>query len=117
MLYKNTKIKVRSQVGDTDFFDIVAGVLQGERLASYLFIICVGFVFRTSKDLMKENGFTLKKGTKQTRYHAQTDADYADNIALLANTPSQVESLLHSLEKTAGGIGLYVNADKMKKMF
>ena len=27
--------------GDTDFFDIVAGVLQVDKLAPYLFIICL----------------------------------------------------------------------------
>ena len=32
--------------------------------------------------------------------------------ALLANTPAQVECLLHSLEMAAGSIGLHVNADK-----
>ena len=40
MLYKNTKVKVRSRDGDINGFDIVAGVLQGETLAPYLFIIC-----------------------------------------------------------------------------
>ena len=30
MLYKNTKVKVRSPGGDTDFFVTVAGVLQGD---------------------------------------------------------------------------------------
>ena len=30
MLYKNAKIKVRSPDGDTDYFDIVAGVMQGD---------------------------------------------------------------------------------------
>ena len=29
------------------------------------------------------------------------DADYADDIALLANTPTQAESLLRSLEQAA----------------
>ena len=29
MLYKNMKVKVRSPNGDTDYFDVVAGVLQG----------------------------------------------------------------------------------------
>ena len=33
MLYKNTKVKVRSPGGDTDFHDIVAGVLYGDILA------------------------------------------------------------------------------------
>ena len=31
-------------------------------------------------------------------------------IALLANSPAQTESLLHSLQRAAAGIGLYVNA-------
>ena len=61
MLFSNTKVKVRSLDGDTDFFDIVAGVLQGDTLAPYLFIICLDNVLRTSIDLIKENGFTLKK--------------------------------------------------------
>ena len=45
MLYKNTKIKVHSLDEDTDFFDIVTGVLQGDLLAPYLFIICQDYVF------------------------------------------------------------------------
>ena len=42
MLYKNIKVKVHSLDGDTDYFNIVAGVLQGDTLAPYLFIICLG---------------------------------------------------------------------------
>ena len=60
VLFKNTKIKVRSPDGDPDFFDIVAGVLQGDTLEPYLFIICLGNVFRTPIDLRKENGPTLE---------------------------------------------------------
>ena len=41
ILYKNTKLKVCSLDGDTDYFNIVAGVLQGDALAPYLFIICL----------------------------------------------------------------------------
>ena len=37
-------------------------------------------------------------------------------MALLANTPTQAESLLHSLERVAAGIGLHVNADKTEYM-
>ena len=39
MLYKNTRVKVSSPDGNTDFFDIVAGVMQGDTLAPYIFII------------------------------------------------------------------------------
>ena len=45
-----------------------------------------------------------------------SDAYYADDIALLANTPAQAESLLHTLERTSGGISLLVNADKTEYM-
>ena len=44
ILYWNTKVKVRSPDGDTEYFDIVAGVLQGDTLAPYLFIICLDYV-------------------------------------------------------------------------
>ena len=108
ILYKNTKVKVRSPDGDTDYFDIVAGVLQG-----YLFIICLDYVLKTSIDLMKENDFKLAK-ERSISYPAQTitDADYADDIVLLANSPAQAESLLHSLEQAADSIGFDINADK-----
>ena len=44
------------------------------------------------------------------------DTDYTDDIILLANTPTQTKSLLHSLEQAAGDIGFHVNADKMEYM-
>ena len=54
------------------------------------------------RNLMKENGFTLKK-TRSRSYPAETitNADCADDLVLLANTPAQAESLRHSLEQAA----------------
>ena len=110
IFYRNTKVKVRSPDGDTEYFDIVAGVLQGDTLAPYLFNICIDYVFRTSIDKIRENDFELTK-KRSRRYPAKTitDADYADDIVILANTPNQAETLLHSLERSAAGIGLHVN--------
>ena len=45
-----------------------------------------------------------------------TDADYADDIAILANTPNQAETLEHGLERAASGIGLHVNAHNTEHM-
>ena len=114
---RNTKVKVRSPDGDTEYFDIVAGVQQGDTLAPYLFIICLDYVLRTSIDKIRENGFELTK-KRSRRYPAKTitDADYADDIAILANTPGQAETLLHCLERAAAGTGLYVNAHKTEYM-
>ena len=68
MLYKNTKAKFHSPDGGTGFFDILARVLQGDTLATYFILICLGNVLQTSLDLIKENGFMLKKAKskKQT---------------------------------------------------
>ena len=51
MLYKNTEVKVRSPDGETEYFYILAGVLQGDIFPPYLFII---YVLKTSIDSMKE---------------------------------------------------------------
>ena len=68
-------------------------------------------------DKIKENGFELTK-KRSRRYPAKTitDADYADDIAILVKTPNQSETLLHSLEQAATGIGLHVNAHKTEYM-
>ena len=69
IFYRNTKVKVRLPDGDTEYFDIVAGVLQGDTLAPYLFIICLDYVLRTSIDKIRENGFELTK--KRSRRYPQ----------------------------------------------
>ena len=87
---------------------IVAGVLEGDTLASWLFIICLDYVLRTSIGKIKENGFKLaKERSRMYPIKTITDADYADDITLLANAPTQAETLLH---------GLHVNVHKMEYM-
>ena len=117
MLCRNAKVKVCSLDGDAEYFDIVAGVLQGDILAPSFFIICLDYVLRTSIDKIKENGFKLTK-ERSKRHPAKTitDADYADDIVLLANVPAQAETLLHSLKRTAAGIGLHFNAHETEYM-
>ena len=98
IFYRNTKAKVRSPDGDTEY-------------------ISLDYVLRTSIDKIRENGFELTK-KRSRRYSAKTitDANYADDIAILANTPNQAETLLHSLERAPAGIGLHVNAHKTEYM-
>ena len=117
ILYRNTKVKVRSPDEDTEYFDIGAGVLQRDILAPCLFIICLDYVLRTSIDNIRENGSELTK-KRSRRYTAKTitDANYANDIAILPNTPNQAETLLHSLERAAAGIGFHVNAHKTEYM-
>ena len=68
-------------------------------------------MLRTSIDKIRENGFELTK-KRSRRYPAKTitDAEYANDIAILA------ETLLHSLERAAAGSSLHVNAHKTEYM-
>ena len=80
-------------------------------------LICLDYVLRTSIDKMIENGFKLTK-ERSRRYPAKiiTDADYTDDIVLLAYAPAQTETLQYNLERAAAGIGLHVNAHKTEYM-
>ena len=104
MLYENTKARVHSLDGYS--FAIVTGVPKGNTLLPYLFIFCLDCQFRSSIDLVKENGSTIR------RYSAKTikDTDYADDLSLHTNASAFAEYLLHSLEKAAGDTDICVNA-------
>ena len=67
MCYKNMKAMGCSPDGDTDFFNIVTEVFEGDTLALYLFILCLDYLFRTSINLIRENGFALKKADKRSK--------------------------------------------------
>ena len=88
MQYKDKKVKVCSPDGDTDYFDIVVGVLW----VAHISLIPVYYLLR----LCAENfyKFNERKTVSSRRYPEQTimNADYANDIALLANTHAQDES-------------------------
>ena len=66
----NTTAIVRSPDGDTKPFPILAGVLQGDTLAAFMFIIALDYILRTSLDHHAEYGFTLEK-SRSRRYLAR----------------------------------------------
>ena len=64
MLYRIKKVKVRSLEGDTDYFDIIAGVLQGDTFVPYLYVIFLDYELRMSIDKMKERFQADKKSRR-----------------------------------------------------
>ena len=57
-IYSDTKAKVLSPDGETEYFSITAGVLQGDTLAPYLFIIVMDYALRKAlKGKEEEFGF------------------------------------------------------------
>ena len=52
---------------ETEYFDIVAGVLQGDTLAPYLFIISLDYVLRTLIDKNQKEQLRAEKEQKVPR--------------------------------------------------
>ena len=68
VMYTGTSSTVLSTDGETLPFPILAGILQGDTLAPFLFIIVVDYVLRMSVDSISEKRFRLRH-RKSTRQH------------------------------------------------
>ena len=117
MLYMNTRFMVRSPDGDTQFFEITTCVLQGDTIAPFLFINCLDYVLKSSIDCSPNFGFTLKK--RRSRRHPATYityTNYADDIAITADSMENIKQLLNQIEEKAKDIGLKINCGKTEYM-
>ena len=63
LLYTNTSAQVIARDGKTEFFEILAGVLQGDTLAPYLFVIVMDYCMRIA--LEKASGSWLHLDTSK----------------------------------------------------
>ena len=105
---KGTCSMVHSLDGDTPFFEITTGVLQGDT-----FIICLDYILKTSLDNDRELGFTLtERRSRRDSAEQITDIDYVDDIALTSNILKDANALLLKIELAAKEIGLNINTDK-----
>ena len=117
-LYENTKAKVMSPDGETDTFDILAGVLQGDTLAPFLFIIVLDYVMRQAINGYEEQlGFELdRRRSSRIPPIVITDLSFADDVALMSEETTQAQELLRRVEVEAAKIGLHLNAKKTELM-
>ena len=115
ILYTDTSATILTPDGETPPFSINAGILQGDTLAPFLFILVVDYVMRMSVDNINENGFQIHP-RKSSRHPAVfiTDLDFADDIALISNSLENAQALLQSLESAANCVGLHLNETKTK---
>ena len=115
-LYQDTVASVLTEDGPTELFNILAGVLQGDTLAPLLFIIAIDYIMRKTM-AGEEFGFTLEP-RRSRRYPAKkvSDADYADDLTLLADTIEEAQRFLGRLEESAASVGLHINNGKTKYM-
>ena len=113
LLYQNTRAKVLSPDGETDVFQILAGVLQGDTLTPYLFTIVLDYVMREATSKTTNPDFTLLRGrSKRHPPIKMSDLDFADDIALTLDTIQEAQALLFKVGAEAANVGLHLNAGK-----
>ena len=116
-VYTGTKAKVVTADGITEVFDILAGVLQGDTLAPYLFIIVVDYIMTVAIDDVSDSGFTLKPArSRRVGAEKLADVEFADDVALVTDTIDEAKLLLDRLETAALSVGLAMNDSKTKFM-
>ncbi|XP_078661569.1 uncharacterized protein LOC144905694 [Branchiostoma floridae x Branchiostoma belcheri] len=117
-LYEGTMAKVVTPDGDTRPFEIQAGVLQGDTLAPYLFVLVLDYALRVAIEGREEElGFQLvKRRSRRIGPKVVTDLDFADDIALLSEEVHQAQQLLRNVETSVARVGLQMNAGKTKFM-
>ncbi|CAM4576982.1 unnamed protein product [Leuciscus chuanchicus] len=116
-MYSGTRARVVTPDGNSEEFDILAGVMQGDTLAPFLFIIVLDYALKKAiNGREQELGFTLTPRKSSRHPAVLTDLDYADDISLLSDNMEQAQELLHRVELECTKVGLRVNAKKTEVM-
>ena len=100
LFYENTEARIITPDGETEFFKMSKGVLQGDTLAPFLFIITLDYIMR---QVFGENDYNLGFKLTERRCSKEpavviTDLSYADDIALISQELYQAQELLQRVE-------------------
>ena len=114
-VYYGAQAAVKVNGGISDFFDLGVGVLQGDTLAPFLFVIVLDWVMRNAIP-ESELGLDLHKDYIGHKCDIRflTDLCYADDIALITDNIENANSMLTSISLSAKKVGLRINTGKGK---
>ena len=115
-LYRDTSAAVLTSDGQTEAFNTSSGVLQGDTLAPFLFILLLDWVLHVAVP-DEGNGFLLARRVgRRSPEQSVSVLGYADDLALVSSTTAGAQAMFSSLVSTARRIGLQVNSVKTKVM-
>ena len=117
-MYSGTRSKVVTPDGDTEEFEITAGVLQGDTLAPFVFVIVLDYVLRKAiSGRESEFGFMLTpRRSSRNPEKVITDLVFADDIALTSGNVDRAQRLLSRVENEGNRVGLLLSEKKTKVM-
>ncbi|BHF72811.1 hypothetical protein SprV_0401588200 [Sparganum proliferum] len=104
--YRSTTARVLVRNNLSQPFGIRSGVRQGCILSPILFNYAIDWIL--GRALRGSDGVEFAPG------HRLTDLDYADDIALLASSFGDLQSMVSRVNEVAKSVGLSINAGKTK---
>ena len=115
VLYSNSSSAVMVDGGISEPFDVTTGVLQGDVLAPFLFIILVDYLL--DKASGPDSGVvTCPRQSRRYPAKVLNDLDFADDIALLESSMPRAQSQLTRTADAAADLGLIISAPKTEYM-
>ena len=116
VLYKNSKSAVMVDGGLSDPFDVTTGVLQGDVLAPFLFVVLVDYLLKKATSQLEFGVVTYPRRSRRHPAKSLNDLDFADDIALLESSISRAQAQLTKTAEAAADLGLVISAPKTEYM-
>ena len=115
-LYTGTTCFVQTTDGNSAPFTVETGVLQGDTLAPFLFILVMDYALRQAFPPGQEcsDGRTFRPAGIRLGSSWLTETAFADDVALLGMSVRIAEEMVAHLEAAAGDVGLRVSSGKSK---
>ena len=112
VLYKNSKSAVMVDGGLSDPFNVTTGVLQGDVLAPFLFVVLVDYLLKKATSQLDSGVVTHPRRSRRHPAKSLNDLDFADDIALLESSISRAQAQLTKTAEAAADLGLVISAPK-----
>ena len=111
--YDGSSAFVQTPDGPSPEFLTTSGVLQGDTLSPFLFVVIMDFVLR--RTLQEEDGFIVAN-RRSSRHPAirLTCLAYADDVALTCCDPAAAQRAVRRLVEEGERVGLRINLNKTK---
>ena len=109
--YTNCTCAMVDSDGRTDWFEVKTGVKQDCNMLGFLFLLVVDWVMRSSV-----NGARTVTGIRWKMTNMLEDLDFADDLALISSTFTQIQMQIDRLNRNGKGTGLKISTKKTKVM-
>jgi len=116
VLYDNSRSAVVVDGSISEPFDVTTGVLQGDVLAPFIFVILVDYLMLKATNGADSGVVTHPRRSRRHPAKVLNDLDFADDIALLDSTIPRAQTQLTRTAEAAAELGLIISVPKTEHM-